>query len=226
MSQGQPKELTEKQRLFITHLSDHTSKTFANITRSLQAAGYKHGKSPEATAIRLLANKRVLEGLIKGVVKTSNVTLIRQESAKERIWQELEEALSECKTSGDMTNRLRVIELMGKFHQLWSDKVTISVETYEKMSEEHMHELLELSKLRHLRSGSIVDAQLTEPASTTIDDNSGPVDCQGIDSAFIQGCSDAIADDAGIQAVVGDSSDTDNTSTIALHNDTQVIDNT
>jgi hypothetical protein len=132
---------------------------------------------------------------------------MRQESAKQRIWGELEEALSECKTSGDMTNRLRVIELMGKFHQLWSDKVTISVETYEKMSEEHMHELLELSKLRHLRSGCVIDDQLTEPASTTIDDNTGPVDCHGIDTMLLQGQSDAIADDAGIPDVAGDSSD-------------------
>jgi hypothetical protein len=243
MPQGQPKELTEKQRLFITHLSDHTSKTFANITKSLQAAGYKHGKSPEATAIRLLANRRVLEGLIKGVVKTSNVTLIRQESAKERIWQELEEALSECKSSGDMTNRLRVIELMGKFHQLWSDKVTISVESYEKMTTEHLAELRELSKLRLLGNGPITEAALIEPESTETHDNSGPVKwaeeepdiilppLQGLLGPFtpddIISESDNVSreTETGIQDMVVDDKNTNNTSIDTVHNDTQVIDN-
>jgi hypothetical protein len=154
MSQGLRPEITEKQQAFISHLTDNTSSSYANITKSLQAAGYKHGRNPEATAIRLLANRRVLAELIKRTGKAAQSSLIRAESAKERIWQELEEALIVCKSSNDMTNRLRVIELMGKFHQLWSDKVTISVETYEKMSTEHMAELRELSKLRLLGSNA------------------------------------------------------------------------
>jgi hypothetical protein len=103
-----------------------------------------------------------------------------------------------------MTNRIRVIELMGKFHQLWSDKVTISVETYEKMSEEHMHELLELSKLRHLRSGSVIDAELSDSAESN--------------QPLLQGCSEAIADDAGIQDAGGedgDSQDISDNSTVS-----------
>jgi hypothetical protein len=154
MSQGLRPEITEKQQAFISHLTDNTSSSYANITKSLQAAGYKHGRNPEATAIRLLANRRVLAELIKRTGKAAQSSLIRAESAKERIWQELEEALIVCKSSSDMTNRLRVIELMGKFHQLWSDKVTISVETYEKMTSEHLAELRELSKLRLLGSNA------------------------------------------------------------------------
>jgi hypothetical protein len=219
-------ELTEKQQLFVNNLTNPTSKTFSNLVTSLQSAGYKHGNNPKALAVRLLANQNILDGLLKHVNKLAASCVIRQESAKERIWQELEEALSECKTSGDMTNRLRVIELMGKFHQLWSDKVTISVETYEKMSEEHMTELLELSKLRHLRSGSVIDAQLTEPALTTIDDNTGLDDCKGVDTMLLQGQSEAIVSDDDIQDAVGDDDKADNTGMSTLHNSPQVIDNT
>jgi phage terminase small subunit len=162
-----PKELTEKQKMFVEKLTDTKSDTFANIVKAMQTAGYKHGNSPRLTAINLLANQNILTAILTGVQKAQKYGLIRQETAKEKIWNELEEALIECKPRekqsetgeivtipGDMTNRLRVIELMGKFHQLWSDKVTISVETYEKMTSEHLAELRELSKLRLLGSNA------------------------------------------------------------------------
>jgi hypothetical protein len=199
MSQGLRPEITEKQQAFIAHLTDNTSSSYANITKSLQAAGYKHGRNPEATAIRLLANRRVLAELIKRTGKAAQSSLIRAESAKERIWQELEDALIVCKSSSDMTNRLRVIELMGKFHQLWSDKVTISVETYEKMSTEHMAELRELSKLRLLGSNA-------EPIQACFE----TVSCETLDIET--------------QDIVGDDDKTDNTSIDTVHNDIQVVD--
>jgi hypothetical protein len=218
-------ELTEKQQLFINNLTNPTSKTFSNLVTSLQSAGYKHGNNPKALAVRLLANQNILDGMLKHVNKLAATTIIRQESAKERIWQELEEALSECKSSGDMTNRLRVIELMGKFHQLWSDKVTISVESYEKMTTEHLAELRELSKLRLLGNGPITEAALIEPESTESDDNTGPVETDGVDPAILQGYSRPVPYDNDIQDVVGDDKNTNNTSIDTVHNDTQVLDN-
>jgi phage terminase small subunit len=220
-----PKELTEKQQLFITCLLDTKSDTFANTVKSLQKAGYKHGRSPEATAIRLLANQNILQSLLLSVHKTGQISLIRAESAKERIWQELEEALAECKTSGDMTNRLRVIELMGKFHQLWSDKVTISVESYEKMTSEHLAELRELSKLRLLGNGPITEALLNAPRLIESDDNSGPDNQGGIDSTLLQCPSMPFTEQESIQDAVGDDDNDNNTSMDKVHNDTQVLDN-
>jgi hypothetical protein len=207
--QYQPKELTEKQQLFITNLTDIKSDTFANIVKSMQNAGFKHGRSPEATAIRLLANRYVLKGLIEHTSKIRESSLIRAESAKERIWQELEEALTECKTSGDMTNRLRVIELMGKFHQLWSDKVTISVESYEKMTSEHLAELRELSKLRLLGNGPITEAVLNAPRLIESGDNSGPDNQGGIDTALLQCPSMPFTEQESIQDVAGVDEKTD-----------------
>ena len=78
-----------------------------------------------------------------------------------------------------MTNRLRVIELMGKFHQLWSDKVTISVESYEKMSTEHLSELRELSQLRLLGNGRVIGAEFNTPAAGAGDDHPLLPDCFG-----------------------------------------------
>jgi phage terminase small subunit len=207
-----PKELTEKQQLFITCLLDTKSDTFANTVKSLQKAGYKHGRSPEATAIRLLANQNILQSLLLSVHKTCQISLIRAESAKERIWQELEEALLECKTSGDMTNRLRVIELMGKFHQLWSDKVTISVESYEKMTTEHLAELRELSKLRLLGNGPITEALLNAPRLIENDDNSGPVKWATKEPDIVlpplQGLLGPFTEQESIQDAVGDDNNT------------------
>jgi hypothetical protein len=175
----------------------------------MQTAGYKHGNSPKLTAINLLANQNILTAILTGVQKAQKYGLIRQETAKEKIWNELEDALSECKTSGDMTNRLRVIELMGKFHQLWSDKVTISVESYEKMTSEHLAELRELSKLRLLGNGPITEAVLNTPRLIENDDNRGPDNQGGIDSMLLQCPSMPFTEQEGIQDAVGDDDNAD-----------------
>jgi phage terminase small subunit len=204
-----PKELTEKQKKFVECLTNTKSETFSNIVKSMQTAGYKHGNSPKLTAINLLANQNILTAILTGVQKAQKYGLIRQETAKEKIWNELEDALAECKTSGDMTNRLRVIELMGKFHQLWSDKVTISVESYEKMTSEHLAELRELSKLRLLGNGPITDATLNAPRLIENDDNRGPDNQGGIDSTLLQGPSMPFTEQESIQDMVGDDNNAD-----------------
>jgi hypothetical protein len=194
-------DLTIPQRTFVTNLTDVTSPTFGNFTEAFLTTGLKHGRSTEATAIRMLANKNVLNVLCNHVELNRKEAAIRQETAKERIWRELEHLLTSCKIHTDHTNWAKAIELMGKFHQLWSDKVTISVETYEKMSTEHMAELRELSKLRLLGSNA-------EP---------------------IQACFETVSRetlDIETQDIVGDDDKTDNTSIDTVHNDIQVVDST
>lgn len=146
--------LTDKQRAFISNLTDTNASTFADVVKSMIAAGYKHGREPRVTAINLLANKNILSGLLSNVQAISRTCLIRQETAKERIWQELELCLSDCKTSADMTNRIRVIELMGKFHQLWSDKTTVNIIETRELSDERR------SFLRRIASTIVMESCL------------------------------------------------------------------
>jgi hypothetical protein len=216
------KELTEKQQKFINNLTNPCSGHFANLTTSLQDAGYKHGRNPKALAVRLLANQNILEGMLTHVNKLAASTIIRAETAKEKIWIELESALNDCKSTGDMTNRIRVIELMGKFHQLWSDKVTISVESYEKMSAEHLAELRELSQLRLLGNGSIMPATFDIPASATIDDNISPDLQPGIGTDLLHDCFWPVSCETHTQDTGGADNTAQTIITELVDNDTQV----
>jgi hypothetical protein len=217
-----PKLITEKSQKFVKYITSENTETYFNPVKSLAAAGYNVKGNPYYTIGRLLCNNNILNGLQTALHKTSVLTEIKGITAKERIWSELEAALIECKPReiqgkdgeteripGDMTNRLRVIELMGKFHQLWSDKVTISVESYEKMTSEHLAELRELSKLRLLGNGPITEAALIEPESTKSDDNTGPVETDGINPAILQGYSSPVPYDNDIPDMVGDDKNTD-----------------
>lgn len=193
-----PRELTAKQQLFIDCLTNTKSDTFADITKSMQTAGYKHGSNPKITAVNLLANQNILQSLLLGIHKTQQISIIRQETAKERIWRELEEALTECKTASDMTNRLRVIDMMGKYHDLWSNKLTVCVEQSTVLSVEDRKYLAELSRL-HLASGT---PQLIEACFSAVNSD---IDVQ-----------DAVCDSIGTPAI--SDNDTDNTDTIDCNN--------
>jgi hypothetical protein len=233
-----PQKLTtEKSQKFVKYITSENTETYFNPVKSLAAAGYNVKGNPYYTIGRLLCNQNILNGLQTALHKSTVLTEIKGITAKERIWNELEAALIECKPReieingeteripGDMTNRLRVIELMGKFHQLWSDKVTISVESYEKMTSEHLAELRELSKLRLLGNGPITDATLNAPRLIENDDNRGPDNQGGIDSTLLQGPSMPFTEQESIQDAVGDDDNDNNTSMDKVHNDTQVLDN-
>ena len=159
-------KLSEKQKAFIDNLMNEGSETFGDIVSSLIASGYKYGKEPRSIALRLLANRNVLNALLTRANALSKASIIRQETAKERIWRELEEALVDCKAAKDMTNRIRVIELMGKYHDLWSNKLTVTIDESPALSAEDRKYLAELSRL-HLASGTpeLIDACFCEPAS-------------------------------------------------------------
>lgn len=196
-----PDKLTEKQQSFVNNLMNEGSETFADIVKSLIASGYKHGREPKITAVNLLANRNILNALLLRANALNKTSIIRAESAKERIWQELEEALSDCKTAGDMTNRIRVIELMGKYHDLWQNKLTVSIESCPVLSAEDRKYLAELSRL-HLASGTpkLIDACFS-PVSEPI----GAQDVVG-DGDDTQAISDNQVDDCTV--------DGDNTSNI------------
>jgi phage terminase small subunit len=217
-----PQKLTtEKSQKFVEYITKENTETYFNPIKSLIAAGYSQKQNAYYTIGRLLCNNNILNGLQTALHKNTVLTEIKGITAKERIWNELEAALIECKPReielngeivrlpGDMTNRLRVIELMGKFHQLWSDKVTISVESYEKMTSEHLAELRELSKLRLLGNGPITEALLNAPRLIESGDNSGPDNQGGIDSTLLQCPSMPFTEQESIQDAVGDDDNAD-----------------
>jgi hypothetical protein len=217
MPNGFP-ELTEKQQAFVTNLTDPTvntdpkTSTLHKLVPAMLRAGFKTGHKPEATAVRLLANKKVLKAVLAGVSHSAEMIDIRAEMTREMFQKELYQFLNWAKKREDGPAWKGALELFGKFMSYLTERHLITTERAEEMTDEQARELLELSKYRHLRSGSVIDAQLTDSASTTIDDNSGPVDCQGIDTMLLQGQSEAIASDDDIPDVAGDDDTQDHNS--------------
>jgi hypothetical protein len=146
-------DLTIPQRTFVTNITDPTTATFANFTQAFLSTGLKYGKNPSNQAIRMLANRNVLNVLCNWVnTKQENAT-VSAEINKEYVLQELREALIDCKSTGDMTNRIRVLELFGKYLDIWSNKLTVSIEQSPVLSVEDRKYLAELSRL-HLATGT------------------------------------------------------------------------
>jgi hypothetical protein len=218
--------ITERQQKFVENITNINSDTYCDVIKSCTAAGYSEKGNPVQRAVKVLASKTVLKLLMEHSSHLNRMEFIREEMTREKFQQELYIFLQACKDSEDRTNWKGALELFGKFQQFLTERHLLTTERAEEMTDEQARELLELSKYRHLRSGSIIDAQLTEPALLENVDNMRPEDIQGIDAGFIQGCSDVVSRETGIPDVVGDDDKADNTSTSTVHNDAQVIDNT
>lgn len=190
--------LTNKQRQFIELLTDEKGDCFLSPVKAMEQSGYKSGgKSGDKKQIaaRVLSSKTILYHLLQTSKERRLIADIRQETAKERIWRELEAALTDCKAGNDMTNRLRVIDMMGKFHQLWSDKNVVSIEVSRQLSDSYLKELRELSKLS--MSGSVIDAELSD---------------QSVATRLLQGQSGVVSSPCDIQDVVSSTDRNDHNS--------------
>jgi hypothetical protein len=164
-------DLTVAQRTFVTNLTDVKSPTFGNLTQTFVSTGLKYGRCPDTSAMRLLANKNVLNVLCNWIDKKQNNAFAISEINKEYVLQELREALGDCKSAGDMTNRIRVLELFGKYLDIWSNKLTVSIEQSPVLSVEDRKYLAELSRL-HLASGTpqLIDACFNANSDTDTQD--------------------------------------------------------
>lgn len=194
-----PEDLTEAQRLFYLNLTDVKSPTFGNLTETFKTTGLKHGRKPEASAMRMLANRNVLNVLCNWVNTKQQNAFLTQEINKEYVLKELRDALGDCKKAADMTNRIRVLELFGKYLDLWSNKLTVSIEQSPVLSDEDRKYLAELSRL-HLARGT---QQLIEAC---FQPNSEQIQPQAV--AFDGNAKQAISDNGADIAVNAD----DNTS--------------
>jgi hypothetical protein len=194
-------DLTVAQRTFVTNLTTVTSPTFGNLTQTFISTGLKYGQKPEASAMRLLANKNVVNVLCNWVDTKQKTSLAVSEINKEYVLQELRLALIDCKSTRDMTNRIRVLELFGKYLDLWSNKLTVSIEQSPVLSVEDRKYLAELSRL-HLATGT---------------------------PQLIEACFNANTDvsrETMAQDVVGSDNIDNQSSIVTVDNDTQVLDNT
>jgi len=164
-------KIPEMQKRFVDALLDFESPTLGNLVESMRLAGYKMDemKFPETNAAKLLCKKTVLKLAIDKMHRVQDIQSVRNLSAKERIWFELEELLRSCKLAKDHTNWAKAIDLMGKFHQLWSEKQVFSVEIVREMSAEYRKELEEIAKARLLAAPTIEAILEADKAPQVID---------------------------------------------------------
>jgi hypothetical protein len=191
-------DLTVAQRTFVTNLTTVTSPTFGNLTQTFISTGLKYGRCPDTSAMRLLANKNILNVLCNWIDTKQNNAFAISEINKEYVLQELRLALIDCKSTQDMTNRIRVLELFGKYLDLWSNKLTVSIEQSPVLSVEDRKYLAELSRL-HLATGT---------------------------PQLIEACFNPVTSDNDTQDTVGSDNIDNQSSIVTVDNDTQVLDNT
>jgi hypothetical protein len=164
-------KIPEMQKRFVDALLDFESPTLGNLVESMKAAGYHLDNfcKPETRAARLLCKKTVLKLAIEKMHRVQDIQSVRNLSAKERIWFELEGLLKSCKEAKDHASWAKAIDLMGKFHQLWSEKQVFSVEIVREMSAEYRKELEEIAKARLLAAPTIEAILEADKAPQVID---------------------------------------------------------
>lgn len=182
--------IADMQKRFVDALLDPESPTLGNLVESMKGAGYKveNIQRPETKAAKLLCTKSVLKIAVNKMQRVQDIQSVRDLSAKERIWFELEELLKSCKDAKDHTNWAKAIDLMGKFHQLWTERQSFSVEIVREMSVEYRKELEIIAQARLLaapmieahydgqKQPQVIDTQYLVGASDNIDNNSDAAD--------------------------------------------------
>lgn len=127
---AQPKKLTTRQELFI---AAYLGEAKGNATEAARIAGYKH---PRQQGSRLLANAdiaaRVAE-TVEAAGVTAEAILAELADVGFADWREFVEILARdksgrpVKTRMDLANKVKALELLGKHHQLFTDKQQIDV---------------------------------------------------------------------------------------------------
>lgn len=124
-------KLTDKQRNFVLNYTSKDSDTRANALRSYKKAGYAEQRTDKLTsgaACNLLGSIRV-----KTIIEALIAENLEKKSVKDAITAQLVDdeliaTLADCKASGDMTNRVATLRLIGQRIGAYTDKqVTESV---------------------------------------------------------------------------------------------------
>jgi hypothetical protein len=151
--------LSPKERLFCLRFTDiDNPELFGKSTAAAAAAGLSKNK-----ATRMLRDDRVQAEICRQYERRLTKAMV----SPSKILADLEHTRLRALDKGDLMAAARCSELEGKTFAMFAERFAIQTapERAEQMSEAHMAELLELSKLRHLRNRPVLDS----PESTAID---------------------------------------------------------
>lgn len=193
-------ELTPKQVRFTQNYADTNSPTFGNAVKSYVAAGYKDGPGKSAAVSALLTNRKVCEELVKYTPKSAEITLKKQEIKSEYADIELIEALEDCKTTGDMTNRVALIRIYQQRCGNLSERLVVDVQDARQLEAGLVAQAKQIAAL--ILNGTLpalpdlLAQRLLQPYSQPIDtafesDNIQPEPLDGIQPVV---CSDTTSD--------------------------------
>ena len=116
--------MTDQAVKFCQFYADPGSSTYHNGTKSAIAAGYS-AIAPAATACRMLKRSNVRSKIDEIQAQHAHVVASQTAISLELLRSELIRVAKLCEDSGDRSNWLRAIELLGKSIGAWAD-VTIS----------------------------------------------------------------------------------------------------
>ena len=118
-ARGRPADkLTPKQIDFVKNYTLPGSETYGNALRSFIMAGYSEKGAKENSCLTLQKPhiKEYRDKLLSTITKDNIIT-------QGRLDQELFEALEVAKTAGDLTNRLKTLQLIGQRIGAYTDKI-------------------------------------------------------------------------------------------------------
>lgn len=150
-------ELTDKQKTFVNLFSNPDSECFLNVLKSAENAGYsqkhKHHNTKMQAACKVLVSKTVLKALFTKAQDNAENALIKAEYSRQWLWGEILEFLADCKAAKDRANWARALELAGRLHSAWADKITVSIEKAKELDD------TEKQYAKKLARYSLIDAE-------------------------------------------------------------------
>lgn len=131
---GQRKQLTLKQERFV---AAYLGEAKGNATEAARIAGYKH---PHVAGSQTLANPRIAARVKQDVEKagiTAEAILAELADVGFADWRDFIEVIARDKTGKptrvrmDLSNKVKALELLGKHHQLFTEKQEIDINVRE-----------------------------------------------------------------------------------------------
>jgi len=113
-----------------------------NASKAYKDAEYSANTSVSKNACRLL-KKSVIAEYIKAYEREY---ALEQDSSVEGILEKLKYLWTQTTEAREWHNALKVVELEGKYHKMWSDKVVIETEVPAIVKEEDVPELMQTAK--------------------------------------------------------------------------------
>jgi phage terminase small subunit len=123
-------ELSTKQELFV---AAYLGEAHGNATEAARMAGYKH---PNVQGSRLLDNANIASRVAQHIEKkfaTADDVLRELADVAFADWRDFVEVLAydregnPVKVKMDLTNKVKALELLGKHHQLFADRIDLNV---------------------------------------------------------------------------------------------------